>query len=84
MDIHSLTAYIARSIASHPDDIRVQVDETDATMSVAISAHPDDMGRLIGKDGKNIPEKNAAEYIFGYAVGLDMTLRDIQTSAKKA
>ncbi|MEK7264036.1 MAG: fumarylacetoacetate hydrolase family protein [Bacteroidota bacterium] len=39
---------------------------------------------VIGKDGKNIPEKNAAEYIFGYAVGLDMTLRDIQTSAKKA
>lgn len=53
-EIHSLTTYIGRAIASHPDDIRVEVDETDATTSVAISAHPDDMGRLIGRDGKTI------------------------------
>lgn len=37
----------------------------------------------IGRGGKNIPEPNAADYIFGYAVGLDMTLRDIQSEAKK-
>lgn len=54
MDIHSLATYIAKAIALHPDDIRVEVDETDATTNVTISAHPDDMGRLIGKDGKTI------------------------------
>jgi 2-keto-4-pentenoate hydratase/2-oxohepta-3-ene-1,7-dioic acid hydratase in catechol pathway len=38
----------------------------------------------IGKDGGNIPENEAKNYIFGYAVGLDMTLRDVQAEAKKA
>lgn len=38
----------------------------------------------IGKDGLNIPESEAGEYIFGYAVGLDLTLRDLQSFAKKS
>ena len=32
----------------------------------------------IGKSGCNIPVAQAGEYIFGYAVGLDMTRRDLQ------
>jgi 2-keto-4-pentenoate hydratase/2-oxohepta-3-ene-1,7-dioic acid hydratase in catechol pathway len=38
---------------------------------------------IIGKAGKNIPANRANDYIMGYAVGLDMTLRDIQSKAKK-
>ena len=37
----------------------------------------------IGRSGKDIPEEKAAEFIAGYGVGLDMTLRDVQTEAKK-
>ncbi len=37
----------------------------------------------IGKSGKNIPEVSAPDYISGYAVGLDMTARDIQAKAKE-
>lgn len=37
---------------------------------------------LIGREGKNIVATHAREYIAGYAVGLDMTLRDVQTEAK--
>lgn len=36
----------------------------------------------IGKPGRVIPEGSALEHVLGYAVGLDMTLRDIQTEAK--
>jgi fumarylpyruvate hydrolase len=32
----------------------------------------------IGKGGKNIAVEDAASHIFGYAVGLDMTRRDLQ------
>src|ERR1700741_1494594 len=32
----------------------------------------------IGKGGKNIKAADAASHIFGYAVGLDMTRRDLQ------
>lgn len=37
----------------------------------------------IGKSGAQIPAAQAADYVCGYAVGLDMTCRDIQKEAKK-
>ena len=36
----------------------------------------------IGKAGLNVPLGDAASLIFGYAVGLDMTRRDLQADAK--
>lgn len=38
----------------------------------------------IGKDGKNIAAADARQHVWGYAVGLDMTRRDLQGDAKKA
>jgi fumarylpyruvate hydrolase len=37
----------------------------------------------IGTGGKNIKAADAAKHIFGYAVGLDMTRRDLQNEMKK-
>jgi fumarylpyruvate hydrolase len=36
----------------------------------------------IGKAGANVPVESAPDYIFGYAVGLDMTRRDLQLAAR--
>lgn len=38
----------------------------------------------ISKGGKNIAEDEAAQHIYGYAVGLDMTRRDLQMDLRKA
>ena len=38
---------------------------------------------VIGRDGHGIPAEKAMEHVAGYAVGLDMTLRDVQADAKK-
>ncbi len=38
----------------------------------------------IGTGGKNIKAEDAHSHIFGYAVGLDMTRRDLQGDMKKA
>lgn len=38
---------------------------------------------VIGRGGKNIPAEKALDHVDGYAVGLDMTARDIQDVAKK-
>lgn len=38
----------------------------------------------IGKPGEDIDAKGANPYIFGYAVGLEMTRRDLQRAAAKA
>jgi 5-carboxymethyl-2-hydroxymuconate isomerase len=38
----------------------------------------------IGKGGKNIPRAEAYSHVLGYAIGLDITLRDVQDAAKKS
>jgi len=38
----------------------------------------------IGRAGRNIPSANALEHVFGYAVGNDLTRRDLQGVAKNA
>lgn len=35
----------------------------------------------IGKEGRNISPAAAADYIYGYAIGLDMTRRDLQMAS---
>ena len=37
----------------------------------------------IGKDGVNIPEEQALGYVWGYAVGNDLTRRDLQLTARE-
>jgi len=46
--------------------------------------HEVELTVLIGKQGKNIPQSEAVNYVAGYGVGLDMTMRDKQSEAKKA
>jgi 2-keto-4-pentenoate hydratase/2-oxohepta-3-ene-1,7-dioic acid hydratase in catechol pathway len=38
---------------------------------------------LIGLAGKNIPENEASRWVAGLALGLDLTLRDVQSSMKQ-
>ena len=38
---------------------------------------------VIGKEGRTIPQAEAMDHVLGYAVGLDMTLRELQTQAKR-
>jgi fumarylpyruvate hydrolase len=38
---------------------------------------------LIGKGGRNIAAADAAQHIYGYAVGLDMTRRDLQMKMRE-
>ena len=37
----------------------------------------------IGRGGRDMPVERALDHVYGYAVGLDMTRRDIQAEAKK-
>ncbi|MBL9034799.1 MAG: fumarylacetoacetate hydrolase family protein [Rhodospirillaceae bacterium] len=46
--------------------------------------HELEMVVALQSGGKNIPVEKALDCVFGYAVGLDMTRRDLQGEAKKA
>jgi acylpyruvate hydrolase len=45
--------------------------------------HEIEMTVLIGRGGNDISRGNALNHVAGYGIGLDMTLRDIQSDAKK-
>jgi fumarylpyruvate hydrolase len=45
--------------------------------------HEIELVAAVGKAGKDIPADRALRHIYGYAVGLDMTRRDLQGEAKK-
>lgn len=45
--------------------------------------HEVELVAVIGRRGRNIPEREAASHVAGYAVGLDMTARDLQARAKE-
>lgn len=45
--------------------------------------HEVEMVVVIGKRAKNVRVEDAYTYVDGYAVGLDMTLRDVQAAAKE-
>jgi 2-keto-4-pentenoate hydratase/2-oxohepta-3-ene-1,7-dioic acid hydratase in catechol pathway len=45
--------------------------------------HEIEMTVLIGRGGNDISKGNALNHVAGYGIGLDMTLRDVQSDAKK-
>jgi fumarylpyruvate hydrolase len=45
--------------------------------------HEVELVAALGKGGTEIPESQALERVFGYAVGIDLTRRDLQAEAKK-
>lgn len=45
--------------------------------------HEVELVAAIGKPGKNIPVSDALNYVDGYALGIDMTARDLQAQAKR-
>lgn len=46
--------YIFAALVDHPDEVSVAVEETDSTITATVHANPQDIGRIIGKEGKTI------------------------------
>ena len=47
-----LITVIAKALVDHPEEVRVTVVEKDDKMEYRLSVHPDDVGKVIGKQGK--------------------------------
>ncbi|KPC54457.1 fumarylacetoacetate hydrolase family protein [Amantichitinum ursilacus] len=45
--------------------------------------HETELVVAIGKSGRHIAREDAMQYVAGYALGLDLTARDVQAEAKK-
>lgn len=47
-----LVEYIARSIASDPDEVKVTEEEQDGRVVLLLEVAPDDKGKVIGRQGR--------------------------------
>ena len=47
-----LVAFMARGIVDHPDDVRVELLTPGPDASFELHVHPDDLGHVIGKQGR--------------------------------
>jgi predicted RNA-binding protein YlqC (UPF0109 family) len=47
-----LVEYIAKSIASYPDDVRVTEEQEGGRVVLRLEVAPDDKGKVIGRQGR--------------------------------
>ncbi|MDO9074067.1 MAG: fumarylacetoacetate hydrolase family protein [Rubrivivax sp.] len=70
----------ADAIVAVPEGTTGSIDYPSLTANLH---HEIELVVAIGKGGRNIAAADAASHIWGYAVGLDMTRRDLQNEMKK-
>ncbi|NLB65170.1 MAG: KH domain-containing protein [Lentisphaerae bacterium] len=49
-----LIEYVVRELVDHPDELRLSEIEGERTVVFELRCHPDDIGKVIGKNGKTV------------------------------
>ena len=47
-----LVLFIAKELVNHPEEVSVTEVEKDGTLTMELRVHPEDMGKVIGKQGQ--------------------------------
>ncbi|WP_096189153.1 KH domain-containing protein [Evansella halocellulosilytica] len=50
--MRELVESIAKALVDHPDDVRVSEVENGKSLTLKLEVHADDMGKVIGKQGR--------------------------------
>ena len=50
--LETLIVYIAKQLVDEPDAVRIEVVEGDRAVIYELTVAPDDLGKVIGKDGR--------------------------------
>lgn len=58
----SLVEHIAKSLVDQPDYVRVEEQQDGQTVSFQLTVHPDDMGKVIGKQGRTAKAMRSVVY----------------------
>ena len=47
-----LLEYLAKALVDNPDDVQVEMIEGERSVILQLRVHPDDVGKVIGKQGR--------------------------------
>ncbi len=50
--MENLVLYMAQALVDHPEDVKVERIENSKDVTLKLSVNPDDMGKVIGKNGR--------------------------------
>jgi uncharacterized protein len=50
--VKELIEFVAKKLVAHPEDVEVQLIETETSREFKLRVHAEDMGRVIGKAGR--------------------------------
>ena len=51
--MEELVRYIAKSLVDYPDKVETKISEDERTVTIELTVAPDDMGKVIGKQGRS-------------------------------
>lgn len=49
-----LATFLGQRLVGHPDDVKVEARQTGDHETLAVRVHPDDFGRVIGRQGRTV------------------------------
>lgn len=47
-----LLDYLAKALVDHPEDVQIEVIEGERSVILQLKVHPEDIGKVIGKQGR--------------------------------
>ena len=54
VDLAALVTAMAKAITSHPDEVEVDAFEDEGVMVAELSVDPEDLGKVIGRQGRTV------------------------------
>ena len=69
-----LLLYIARSLVEHPDDVTVTEKQGADELTLALRVAPDDMGKVIGRQGRIAKEIRTVVRSYAQRTGVKVSV----------
>jgi len=63
--IKDMVEYVVKSLADHPEAVQVTESEGETVVMVELTVAPDDIGRIIGREGRTINAIRSLARILG-------------------
>ncbi|MCJ7548399.1 MAG: KH domain-containing protein [Anaerolineae bacterium] len=72
--VKDLVEYIVKALADNPDAVSLSEIEGEASIVLELRVAPEDMGRMIGREGRTINAMRSLSRVVGAKMGKKVTL----------